>query len=156
MLAPPYPPPRLPLQLSPKIVDKLPSNMDDIDLRPSNTGGLSADDGEGARASACVSHHSLDIDFATPEATEALKKAAVRGKKQLVYAMLDTPLDVQLLTDALRTVLKANGAACARLLAALSYGWSGPRARQLQDAVWRNVLRPSLDCSGCSQHAQAK
>ena len=46
---------------------------------------------------------------------QAKKLESLMKKQQLVYAMLDTTLDLELLTDALRAVLKANGAPCSLL-----------------------------------------
>ena len=46
---------------------------------------------------------------------QAKKLESLMKKQQLVYAMLDTTLDLELLTDALRAVLKANGAPCSPL-----------------------------------------
>ena len=48
----------------------------------------------------------------SPVFVQAKKLESLMKKQQLVYAMLDTTLDLELLTDALRAVLQANGAPC--------------------------------------------
>ena len=52
------------VQLSPRVADRLPANMDDIDFRPSHTGrGGSLDEGRGQLDSALqhLHHHSMDL-----------------------------------------------------------------------------------------------
>lgn len=112
------------VQLPSRIAEKLPTNMDDIDLRPSHTGsddgplalsggrspGGGGDAGGGFMGNRHgVTHHqSMCIDPVTVSAS--MKKVRAAQKIQLVYAMLDSTLDLALLTDALRSVLKSNGA----------------------------------------------